>query len=114
MPTRADPPTRVLLVDDDRDDFLLTRDLFAEIPGGRYHLDWASDYAAGLERMARNEHEVYLIDYRLGARTGLDLMIEARAKGVEGPVILFTGQSMWEVDLAAMEAGAADFLEKGR
>jgi len=110
----GDPPVRVLLVDDDRDDYLLTRDLFAEIPGGRYTLDWVDHYSAGLAAMCRAEHDLYLVDYRLGSRTGLELLAEARGRGCAGPVILFSGQSMWEIDLAAMEAGAADYLEKSR
>ena len=114
MAITGDPPVRVLLVDDDRDDYLLTRDLFAEIPGGRYTLDWVDDYAAGVAALCKGEHDVYLIDYRLGPKTGLELLAEAREKGCNGPVILFTGQSMWEIDLAAMEAGAADYLEKAR
>ena len=111
----ADRPVRVLLIDDDRDDYLLTRDLFAEIPGGRYQLDWVAEYGAGLAAVTRGEHDVYLLDFRLGEKTGLDLLAEARKRGgPSGPVILLTGQNVWEVDLAAMESGAADFLEKGR
>src|SRR5262245_55063757 len=110
----ADRPVRVLLIDDDRDDYLLTRDLFAEIPGGRYRLDWVADYDGGLDAVCRSEHDVYLLDYRLGQKTGLDLLGEARRRGCSGPVILLTGQNVWEIDLAAMESGAADFLEKGR
>ena len=64
----ADRPVRVLLIDDDRDDYLLTRDLFAEISGGRYRLDWVADYAAGLDAIARGEHDVYLLDFRLGEK----------------------------------------------
>ncbi len=109
-----DRPVSVLLIDDDRDDYLLTRDLFAEIPGGRYRLDWISDYQDGLAALTRGEHDVYLLDFRLGEKTGLDLLAEARRSGVTGPVILLTGQSQWEVDLAAMEQGAADYLEKSR
>jgi signal transduction histidine kinase len=108
-------PVRVLLIDDDRDDYLLTRDLFAEIPGGRYRLDWVPDYASGLAAVRKAEHDVYLLDFRLGEKTGLELLAEARKDGeTTGPVILLTGQNVWEVDLAAMESGAADFLEKGR
>ena len=70
MATRGDPPVRVLLVDDDRDDYLLTRDLFAEIPGDCYRLDWVSDYDAGLAALCQGEHDVYLVDYRLGPKTG--------------------------------------------
>jgi signal transduction histidine kinase len=113
-PPDHDRPIRVLLIDDDRDDYLLTRDLFADIPGRRYRLDWVADYDSGLGALVRGEHDVYLLDFRLGAKTGLDLLAEARASGVPGPVILLTGQSRWEIDLAAMEQGAADFLEKSR
>ncbi|MBO0698909.1 MAG: hybrid sensor histidine kinase/response regulator, partial [Zavarzinella sp.] len=104
----------VLLIDDDRDDFLLTRGVFAEIPGGRYRLDWVADYEAGLAAVRRDEHDVYLLDYHLGEKSGLDLLTEARRQALAGPVILLTGQNVWEVDHAALEHGAADFLEKGR
>lgn len=39
---------RVLLVDDDEDDFLLTRETVADIPGGGYSLEWESDFDAAL------------------------------------------------------------------
>ena len=108
------PPIRVLLVDDDQDDYFLTRELLAEIPGKRFHLDWVPTYDAGLEAISRGEHEVFLIDYRLGAKTGLDLLREAQEKGCFGPMILLTGQGELEVDQAAMRARAADYLEKSR
>jgi signal transduction histidine kinase len=113
-PPAPDTPVRVLLVDDDRDDYLLTRDLFAEIPGGRYSLDWEADYATALEALCGGTYDVCLLDYRLGTRTGLDLLVEARGRSCLCPVILLTGQTVWEIDLAAMKVGAADFLEKGR
>src|SRR5262245_21067943 len=105
---------RVLLIDDDRDDYLLTRELLSEISGRQYRLDWVADYDSGLEAMCKGEYDGYLLDFRLGERTGLDLLDEARKQACVGPVILLTGQSEWEVDLAAMEHGAADFLEKSR
>ena len=113
-PAPDTPPVRVLLIDDDRDDFLLTRDLFGEMPAGRYRLDWVADYDSGLAAIREGKHDVYLLDFRLGEKTGLDLLAEARKLAVAGPVILLTGQSVWEVDVAAMHHGAADFLEKGR
>ena len=109
-----DGPVRVLLVDDDEDDYVMTRDVAANIPGRPIRLDWVADYDAALAAMARNEHEVYLIDYRLGKRTGLELLFEMRQRGCDGPAILLTGQSEFEIDLEATAAGAADYLEKGR
>jgi len=64
-------PIRVLLVDDDEDDYVLTREMFAGVAGKRFHLDWVSNYDDALEAIARSGHDVYLIDYRLGAKTGI-------------------------------------------
>ena len=56
------PTVRVLLIDDDRDDYELTRALLAEVPAAPFHLDWACDYDAGLLALGRNEHDVCLLD----------------------------------------------------
>lgn len=109
----AERPVQILLIDDDEDDYLLTRDLLAEIPGDGFQLDWVSDYSQALELICRGEHDVFLLDYRLGPRTGLDLLREAKQRGCPAPIILLTGLGERDVDVAAMEAGAADFLEKG-
>src|SRR5579871_6175021 len=94
----TDRPVRVLLIDDDEEDYLLTRDLFADVPGGRFTLDHAPTYEAGRDAVARNTHDAYLLDYRLGARDGLDLLREVGAKrdGAGGPVIVMTGQGQSE------------------
>lgn len=76
-----DRPVRVLLVDDDPDDHLLTRDVIADIPGGGYSLDWVPDFDAALDAVCAGEHDVYLVDYRLGAKTGLELLAEIRQIG---------------------------------
>ncbi len=112
--TIPEAPIRVLLVDDDRDDYVLTRSLFAEIPGNPFQLSWVSSYEAGLEAICAGEHDLYLFDYQLGEKTGLDLLAEARCKGCAGAVVLLTGQVVHEIDLAAMQGGAADFLDKSR
>ena len=104
----------VLLIDDDNDDYLITRDLLADIEGSRYELDWESDYESASEQIARGVHDVYLIDYRLGERTGLDLLKEVVAKGCRGPIILLTGQGYHELDVEAMNAGAMDYLSKSQ
>src|SRR5437763_467276 len=82
-----DGPVRVLLVEDDEDDYLLTRDLLRDIPGGHFTLDRAATYEAGLGAVGRGEHDVYLIDYRLGEHTGLELVREAVRRGCRAPVV---------------------------
>ena len=107
-------PLRILVVEDDEDDYVLVRDLLSESDESRFHLEWVADYDAGLRAIEHNQHDVYLLDYRLGERNGLELLREAQANGCKGPMILLTGQGDYAVDLAAMQAGAADFLVKGR
>ena len=107
-------PVRLLLVDDDEDDFLLTKEVVAEMPHGRYTLDWKQDYETGLAAVRAGGHDVYLIDYRIGAQTGLDLIAATATLESRGPMILLTGQGEFEIDQAALRAGAADYLEKGR
>jgi signal transduction histidine kinase len=112
--TPAKREIRVLLVDDDQDDYVLTRDLLKEIKGGAFHLDWIVDYDEGIERICSGDYDVILLDHKLGAKTGLELLAAARKRGCDAPIIVFTGLSDHGIDVAAMEVGAAHYLEKSR
>ena len=104
---------RILLVEDDEDDYIITRDLIAEISIWRGELDWLRDPEAALRKMLANEYDVYLLDYHLGSKTGLDLLKEAIQGGCTAPVILLTGREDQDVDVEAMRHGASDYLVKG-
>ncbi len=105
---------KVLLVEDDEDDFILTRDVCDEIRSWKFELDWVRTYEAGLNAAVANRHDICLVDYRLGAQTGIELISAAIAGGCQSPIILLTGLGEHEVDVAAMRAGAADYLVKQR
>lgn len=105
---------KVLLVEDDPDDALLIRDWLAESETARFTLEWVTTYQAALESLARGQHEVYLVDYRLGAHSGVDLVRAAIAQGCAAPMILLTSAGSRTVDLEAMDAGAADYLAKAQ
>ncbi|MCK5259839.1 MAG: response regulator [Candidatus Omnitrophica bacterium] len=108
-----DNQLKILIVDDDEEDYMIIRELFSEIVGKKYRLDWAAGYEAALEIIERNDHDVYLFDYRLGDHTGLGLLRAAIDNGCKAPIILLTGQGDHEIDLLAMKMGAADYLVKG-
>lgn len=105
---------RILLVTDEEDEYIVTRRIISEIADRKHLLDWASSYDAGLDRLLENQHDIYLIDYSLPGRTGLELLREGRAEGCTQPIILLTNQENRSVDLDAMRAGVWDYLVKGR
>lgn len=109
-------PTRIrcLLIDDDEGAFFLTQAIMSQIPWAEFELEWVDTFAKGEEAIAKQEHDVYLIDYQLGDESGIDLARNARAKGNRAAMILLTGKGKYEVDVEAMEAGLSDYLEKGK
>jgi diguanylate cyclase (GGDEF)-like protein len=105
----------VLLVEDDEDDYLIIRDLLMDLAGQqKYKLDWVSTYRAALKEIERGIHDIYLIDHYLEENSGLSLLKEAAQAGCRAPMIVVTGRSDREIDQAALEAGAMDYLVKGK
>src|SRR5689334_968791 len=90
---------RVLLVEDDEDDYVITRDMLAGQDRVRLELDWCAGYEDALRAIREQRHDVYLIDYRLGEHTGLELVRDAFAARPPAPVLILTGESNYEIDL---------------
>jgi PAS domain S-box-containing protein len=108
----AIPPAQVLLIDDDEDDFVLIDSYLSTPDNGRFHLSWVRTYDEGLEALRQGRHDVYLVDYRLGAENGLRLLEQVQADGLHRPVIMLTGAGGGDLDDAALRAGAFDYLDK--
>lgn len=108
-------PMRILLVDDDEEEWLLLKDLIAyENMSASMQVDWVGSYDQAIQSLNQCGYDAYLIDYHLGDRNGLDILKTPAAVACMAPIIMLTGQASYAVDLAAMEAGAADFLIKGQ
>ena len=105
---------KVLLIDDDEDDYHIIREVFRDIPNSKFKVDWESGFEGARKQIKKQAHDIYLIDYRLGEKTGLDLFQEMKALGFRKPMIVLTGVADQEVDQAAMHAGAADYLVKAQ
>lgn len=103
---------RILIIDDDHDDFLIISDYLRSIDPHRFEINWCYQYQEAVQEIARQAHNVYFVDYRLGAKTGLDLLRDAEALKCEEPIILLTGYGNPEVDKEAMRIGATDYLVK--
>jgi PAS domain S-box-containing protein len=106
------PPVRVLLIEDDEDDFVLVKNLLVDASSSKYEIKWVSSYQEGLQAIRKAEFDVCLLDYRLGERTGLDILKGLDGKDLRSPIILLTGCRDYEIDIDAMKAGASDYLIK--
>ncbi len=118
-PGRAGPASRqkarairVLLIEDDEEDFSILEAILSEVSSARYELTWAQTYDRGLEELCRGGYDVCFLDYRLGPKSGLDLLSRVAKSATAPPIIVLTGQGDYRVDLKAMEYGAADYIVK--
>ena len=108
--TSENIPIKILIIDDDEEDFFLTSQYIKKIRGKEFIIDWCYRYNEALEAIVEAKYDIYFIDYYLGAKTGLELMKEALEQNCEQPLILLTGMGNQKIDLEAMQAGAYDYL----
>lgn len=109
----SERPIHILMIDDDEDDFFLVTELLRDISPGQYVLEWASTFQKGIDALENNTHDVFLVDYRLGPNTGIDILHRIQQMPNQLPVIMLTGKGDYKIDQEAMQAGAYDYLVKG-
>ncbi len=107
------PDIRVLIIDDDEDDYFITSQYLEEITEFNVSCNWCFKSEDALLKLTDNSYDAYFMDYRLGARTGIEILKEAIDKGCIKPVILLTGKGNAQIDRLAVENGAYDYLIKG-
>ncbi len=106
-------PVRILIVDDDEDDFFITSEYVKNIAVHySFTIDWCFKYQEALNKICEGKYDIYFVDYNLGAKTGLDLIKDGIKTGCEEPIILLTGKGSQKIDVEAMQAGAVDYLVK--
>lgn len=105
---------RVLFIDDDEEDFLIVKKYLSKIEKTKYIIERAIDYEEAIKKIKLNNHDVYLVDYLLGNKNGLDIVNEIGIKYSKKPFIFLTGQKNKDVDISAMEHGVSDYLVKDK
>jgi CheY-like chemotaxis protein len=103
----------VLVLDDNEDDFAFVKILLGKSLAFTYALEWAPTEHVAIEALQRGGFDVALFDYKLGGTTGLEILRTLQTQQCEIPIILLTGSENPDVDQAALDAGAADYLCKG-
>ncbi len=103
----------LLLIDDDRLQARLVQQQLKAFRRERFQMEWAETFETGLERLLSGDHEVCLLDFKLGPRDGLELIRMAKESGCNVPIVFLTAESSSDIDIEAMNAGALDYLVKG-
>ncbi|MEO8172698.1 MAG: ATP-binding protein [Sediminibacterium sp.] len=103
---------RILVVEDDEDDFLLINDYIKHLRHWKCEVKWISRYDEAIQELSNNTYTICFSDYRLGAKNGIDLIKDLRERNSNTPVILLTGKGNYEIDIEATKAGAFDYLIK--
>lgn len=103
---------RVLLVDDDEEDYLIIKHLFASVKAINAELEWVDSSDKAIELIEQGAHDAYLIDYRIDARTGFDILNEIKAIDRPQPFILLTGIEDEGIERESIRKAASDYLVK--
>ncbi|WP_425638343.1 ATP-binding protein [Algoriphagus yeomjeoni] len=103
---------KVLYVDDDPDDFLLASSLLKKITDTTYEVEGATSLEEAIPKLDES-FDLFLVDYRLGKDTGLELIREIKLVRKHAPVIMLTGMSTGNIDKEALNLGVSDYLVKG-
>jgi two-component system sensor histidine kinase UhpB len=106
-------PLQVLLVEDsDADAFLILSELRRH--GYEVHCRRAQTEAAFRAELDTRRFEVILADYRLPSFNAASALQIVREKHIDVPFIIVSGTIGEEVAVAAMKAGAQDYVMKGK
>lgn len=102
----------IVIIDDDEEDFILTKHYLEQIPNQKYQVKRAANYDEALQFFTEEGIDVFLVDYKLGKYKGLDILNIAKVYDVNAPFIIVTGKGNLNIDKEVMQAGAYDYLVK--
>lgn len=104
---------RVLLVEDDEDDYILIQGMLSRISSSKFDLEWVATYESALPALDFGRYDICLLDYHLGKRNGVELLKAIKASYSKIPVLIITARNDDRLDEEAIRSGAEDFLLKG-
>lgn len=103
---------RILLVDDDREDSLIFSRLICHLRKYGVDFTWTSDFENARELIQNHRFHIHFVDYKLGHRSGLDLVADALHADPAKAFVVVTGNGSESVAARAIRAGALDYIAK--
>jgi two-component sensor histidine kinase len=105
----GDKTVRVLYIDDDPG---LSRLVQKHLERRGYAVETAPGGDAGIARIGEGGVDVVALDHYMPGRNGLDTLAEIRRMADPPPVVYVTGTQEGSVAVAALKAGAVDYVVK--
>ena len=105
---------KVLLIEDNAGDACLLREFLKEPQGTSFEMVHVDRLSEALSSLARETFGIILLDLSLPDADGLDTISRLRRLAEKVPIVVLTGLNDEEVAVAAIEAGAQDYLIKGQ
>jgi len=107
--TSEKPPIRLLYIDDDRG---LSRLVQKELGRHGYEVTLAADGDAGVAALDADDFDICALDHYMPGRDGLDVLPDILHRPAPPPVVYVTGAQEGRIAVAALRAGAADYVIK--
>jgi two-component system response regulator HydG len=99
----------ILIVDDDEDTAVLLRDSLRK---RGYDVEAVNSAQQCLERLRTDPADVVVTDVQMSGMSGIDLCVELRQRYPDLLPLVLTGQGGLDTAIAAIRAGAYDFITK--
>ncbi len=103
------PRARVFLLDDED---LVVSMLSRALSGGGYDVQSETDAAGAVEKIRAWSPDVALLDIKLPGKSGIDILREIVAQGIDTQVVMLTSDDTADTAVKAMKLGAADYVTK--
>ena len=100
---------QLLLVEDDA---LLGDGIYTGLKRVPYEVDWVKNGESALDALHIKQYDLIILDLGLPHKSGTEVLAEARHNGYIKPILILTAQDSTEQKVAALDAGADDYLVK--
>lgn len=107
-------PIKVLLIDDDPSQGRVIHTLLTTACSQRYELEFAKNLPDGLARLAEGKAEIVLLNLGLPESSGMETFARLHGEFPDVPVVVLTALEDDQLGLELVQAGAQDYLVKGK
>jgi len=103
---------RVLMVEDNPTDALISKKRLQRDDAFEYDITHVVSGEDGILALGKSSFDIMLLDYNLPKKSGLETLKEIKAKKIDMPIVMITGQGDEQVAVTLIKEGAFDYLPK--